>query len=61
MHRLEEAHATPLKVAIAVKSRAMAPAGVMKRVDPEAKPTRFSASIKEQIRMTRVHVFIFAW
>jgi hypothetical protein len=58
MHWFAEAQATPLMVVIGVKSRAVALADVMRRVDPVAKSTRVSASIKEPSRMARVHEFI---
>jgi hypothetical protein len=56
-----EAQATPLKVVIGAKSRAMALADDiddMKRVDPVARSTRVSASINEPIRTARVHLFV---
>ncbi|MGH9080477.1 MAG: hypothetical protein ACRDYE_10470 [Acidimicrobiales bacterium] len=58
---LAEAQATPLKVVIGMKSWAIALAEVvMRRADPVAVLTIVSASIKERIRIARVHEFIIA-
>ena len=62
MHWLGEAQATPLKVVIGMNSCAEALADVvMKRADPVANPTRVIASIKEPIRVARLHEFITTW
>jgi hypothetical protein len=61
MHWRAEAQATPLKVVIGVKSRAMAPADVTKRVAPDARSTRVIASVNKPIRTARVRLFIITW